>query len=188
MQLSGTNRKEDSRWRLMSRDCRFPERPLAGSRGELVESLNQEAQEKSHVGDDADGFQGSTICELGDDGGVDIDADEADAGGRHIADADGVEHGGEHKDHFRALEKAGVIGLGLDQIHLGIRERTVIANGTGEGELHVVPDAFVEDAAGERALGYGGGDAAMAANRINSAQVMAVTSVDGDAPLQVHAQ
>ena len=138
--------------------------------------------------DDADGFQRAAVGKLRDDGGIDVHADEADAGGGHVSHADGMEHRGEHEDHFGALEKAGVVSLRLKEIHLRVGQGAVIANGAGQRELDVVPDAFIENAAGERALGDGGGNAAGAADGINRAQVMAVAAVDGDAPLQVDAQ
>ena len=99
-----------------------------------------------------------------------------------------MEHRAEHQDHVRAVDQPGVIVLRLDQVHLGVGERAVVANGAGEGERDAGADALVKDAAGEHALLDRLADAAAAADGIDGRKVMAMAVIDRDAAHEVHAQ
>src|ERR1700751_2215972 len=57
--------------------------------------LHQETQKKSDIRNDADAFNRAAIGQFGDNGRIDVHADELYPGGSHISDTDAVEHGTE---------------------------------------------------------------------------------------------
>ncbi len=59
----------------------------------LRERFVQAAQEQSDVTDDADRLACAAVGYLGDNGRVDVHADELDPCGEHVAGRDGVQHG-----------------------------------------------------------------------------------------------
>src|SRR5438477_12977877 len=99
-----------------------------------------------------------------------------------------MKHGGEHQDHVRSFQQAGIIGLGLHQVHLGIRQRPVIANGTGEGKRNLMADALVKNAAFEDALLDGLGNAAASSNGVDGFEVVPMSTAHRKTALQIYSE
>src|SRR5207244_2355899 len=137
-------------------------------------------------GHDAGRFHRAAIRELGHHRRADVDADESHPGGRHVPDADRVQHRGEHQDDLGAGEQARVLLLGAEEVHLSIGKRTIIPDRAGEGERHAPLDALVEDPSLDQPLADRLCDAAVAAYQVDHLQVVAVTALDAHPTLQVH--
>lgn len=131
-------------------------------------------EEEADVGDDADGLAGAAVRDFGDDGGVDVDADDFDPGGEHVAGGDGVEHGGEAEDEAGVVEMSGVGVLGFVHVGDGVGEGAVVTEGAGQDVGDFGFDEFIHDAGGKAAGFDCAGDAAGLVDGVDGAHVVAV--------------
>ena len=99
-----------------------------------------------------------------------------------------MQHRRQHEHEADAIERSRVAVLRLDEIHHGVRQRTIVAHAAREHVVHAVHDAVVHHAGGEHARLDRAAQAAGAADRVDRAHVMAMAAFDRAAGLEVDAE